>query len=226
MKALAATDVVAVVPCHGALPAPGFLEHLTRTFGGAVVVDDGNEERDAKALVALANAADADLVRFPGRSGKGHAIGAGIRCAAERWPELEAVLVIDADGQHPLSAIPAFVAAAQHAELVIGDRLGDARRMPADRRVANHVASLLLSAVVRRRVRDTQCGMRLLRGRALTDVQFPGGGFEAETLHLKRCITAGVAVEWVSIPAIYDGAPSSFRPIRDVARITRAALSP
>jgi hypothetical protein len=77
-----------------------------------------------------------------------------------------------------------------------------------------------------RRVRDTQCGMRLLRGRALTYVQFPGGGFEAETRHLKRCIRAGICVQWVPIPAIYEGAPSSFRPIRDVARVTRAALTP
>jgi hypothetical protein len=57
-------------------------------------------------------------------------------------------------------------------------------------------------------------------------VQFPGGGFEAETQHLKRCIRAGICVQWVPIPAIYEGAPNSFRPIRDVARVTRAALTP
>ena len=71
-------------------------------------------------------------------------------------------------------------------------------------------------------MRDTQCGMRLLRGRALHEVPPPPGGFEAETAHLKRCLRAGVPVAWVPIPAIYEGEPSSFRPLRDSARIARA----
>jgi dolichol-phosphate mannosyltransferase len=224
MTGLDPRDVVAVVPCHGKRPSARSLSHLTHTLGGVVVVDDGNPDRAARALSTLAESAGAALVRLPRRSGKGHAIVAGIRCAAERRPGLRGILLIDADGQHPLSAVPAFLAAAEHVELVIGDRLGDARRMPTDRRVANRLASLLLSAVVRRHVRDTQCGMRLLRGRALTAVRFPGGGFEAETRHLKRCIKAGVTIAWVPIPAIYNGAPSSFRPVKDSVAVLGACL--
>ena len=82
-----------------------------------------------------------------------------------------------------------------------------------------------MAVATRRRVRDTQCGMRLLRGRALHEVPPPPGGFEAETLHLKRCLRAGVSVAWVPIRAIYDGEPSAYRPLRDSARIARALVS-
>lgn len=66
--------------------------------------------------------------------------------------------------------------------------------------------------------------MRLLRGRALHEVPFPGGRFESETAHLKRCLRAGVQVVWVPIPTIYEGQPSSFRPVRDALRILGALL--
>ena len=104
-------------------------------------------------------------------------------------------------------------------------RQGDLRGIPPVRRAANVAASRVMSLVARRRVPDTQCGMRLLRGRALREVLPPDGGFEAETLHLKRCLRAGVPVAWVPIPAIYDGERSSFRPLPDGLRVTRALFS-
>ena len=96
--------------------------------------------------------------------------------------------------------------------------------MPWSRRTANVAVSRMLAARTGKPVRDSQCGMRLLRGRALHEIPFPSGGYEAETQHLKRCLEAGVDVAWVPIPAIYDGEPSSFRPVRDSVRILRALL--
>lgn len=96
--------------------------------------------------------------------------------------------------------------------------------MPRRRRVANGFTSALLSAVGPDRVRDSQCGMRLLRGRALA-VEFPDGGYESETIHLKRCLRAGVRIAWVPVRAIYRGEASSFRPVRDSLRILRACFS-
>jgi hypothetical protein len=66
--------------------------------------------------------------------------------------------------------------------------------------------------------------MRLLTRRALLDVRFEGGGFEAETVHLRRCLRAGVPVAWVPIPAIYERSPSAFRPIRDSIAVLAACF--
>jgi hypothetical protein len=134
--------------------------------------------------------------------------------------------MMDADGQHPPEAIPAFVEAAARAELVVGDRSRDRSGMPSHRRLANTISSGLLAALTRRRVPDSQCGMRLLRGRALAEIEFPAGRYEAETQHLKRCLRAGIPVAWVPIPAIYgSGPPSSFRTVRDTIRVIAAVLA-
>jgi undecaprenyl-diphosphatase len=77
-----------------------------------------------------------------------------------------------------------------------------------------------------RRLRDTQNGMRLFRADALRDVQPPPGRYEAETRHLKALLRRGHDVAWVPMPTIYDGEPSSFRPVVDSARVMRAILAP
>ncbi|HEV2814699.1 MAG TPA: glycosyltransferase [Solirubrobacteraceae bacterium] len=207
-------NVRAVIPCHVYAPSPALLAAVGAAVDRVLVVDDGLGVEEAARL------GGADVLRLGGNHGKGTAVARGVQRAVAEGSD--AVLVIDGDGQHPPSAIPAFLAAASTAELVIGDRFGDLRGIPLARRAANLAAAAAMALATRRRVRDTQCGMRLLRGRALSDVPPPPGGFEAETLHLKRCLRAGVRVAWVPIPAIYEGQPSAYRPLRDSARIARA----
>jgi glycosyltransferase involved in cell wall biosynthesis len=206
--------VCAVVPCHVVAPSAALLGAVASAVDAVLVVDDGLGVEEAARLDGV------EVLRLGGNHGKGTAVARGVAHAVGRGHE--AVLVIDGDGQHPAEAIPALLAAGRSAELVIGDRFGDLRGMPVARRVANLAAAAAMAVVTRRRVRDTQCGMRLLRGRALHEVPPPPGGFEAETLHLKRCLRAGVRVAWVPIPAIYEGQPSAYRPLRDSGRIARA----
>ena len=222
MGSLAPSALVALIPCHLGPPERELLARTRGLVGDLLLVDDGSP--DPIALERAAAEANADILRLPRNSGKGHALAEGLEHLLARDPAPNAVLVLDADGQHPPEAIPAFVAAAEGAELVVGDRFGDLGAMPWERRVANRLASGVLTAATGEAVRDSQCGMRLLRGRALTDVPFPRGGFEAETVHLKRCLRAGVPVAWVPIPALYADHVSSFRPLRDTARVVGALL--
>jgi glycosyltransferase involved in cell wall biosynthesis len=190
-----------------------------------VLVDDGNAEPISAGLARLAREAGVDVVRLPRNAGKGGAVAAGIRVLLARAAPPEAVVVLDADGQHPPAAIPAFLSAAGDAELVVGDRSADVRAMPWQRRLANGVVNRLLALVTRRPIPDSQCGMRLLSGRALTEVEFPEGRYEAETLHLKRCLRRGIGVGWVPIPAVYPGGGgSSFRVARDTLRVLGAVF--
>jgi glycosyltransferase involved in cell wall biosynthesis len=191
--------------------------------GDVLLVDDGMPAEGAAELARLAADAGVGLLRLPANFGKGHAIAAGRRHLLSRTPPPQALLILDADGQHPPAAIPTLVAAAVEAELVVGDRLGDLA-MPPLRRLMNRVASRLLAVVTGHPIPDSQCGMRLMRGRALATVDFPGGRYEAETSHLKRCLRAGVRVAWVPIPALYAGEPSSFRGVRDGSRVLAAVL--
>jgi MFS family permease len=215
--------VVAVMPSYNDVPSRALvkatLEHVQRL----VLVDDGSDPETAKALdaVAAGNPGRIELVRLPRRGGKGSAVRAGVERARE---DAGPVVLIDADGQHPPNAIPALVAAGRDAELVIGDRFGDFGHMPYYRRLANRTTRRLFQLVTGREVRDTQSGMRVLRGRALD--LLPEGGFEAETRHLREVLAARLPVAWVPIPAIYENGKSSFRAGRDSLRVIWAIVQP
>jgi Glycosyl transferase family 2 len=215
--------ISALIPAHLDPPDPALVAEVRAHVGDVLLVDDGMPPDSAAELARIAAGAGVGLLRLPTNVGKGHAIVAGRRHLLSRMPPPQAIVVLDADGQHPAAAIPALLAAAVDAELVIGDRLR-ALGMPRIRRITNRLTSRLLALVTGQPVLDSQCGLRLLRGRALWRVEFPGGRYESETLHLKRCLRSGVRVAWVRIPALYTGQPSSFRGLRDGTRVLAALL--
>jgi membrane-associated phospholipid phosphatase len=222
--ALSRDAVAALMPTYGDVPSAGLVDETLRHAGRLLIVDDGSPEKAARDLDRLSHETGAELLRLPANAGKGEAVRAGIAQLLAEHPAPEAVVVIDADGQHPPEAIPSLMAAASKADLVIGDRFDDLDAMPAHRRAMNRLASAILSLTTATPVRDSQSGMRVLRGRALHELAYPGGGYEAETRHLKRVLLAGVPVGWVPIAAIYGSERSSFRPLADSFRIARAML--
>jgi membrane-associated phospholipid phosphatase/MFS family permease len=216
----------AVIPSFGLAPLERVVAETVRHTQQVVVVDDGSPPEEAERIDRLASRAGVPVVRLDANSGKGDAVAAGVEWLLGNGQGLDAVIVVDSDGQHAPERIPEFVDAARSADIVIGNRRGDTRGMPRVRRVTNFVSSGLLSLVTRRRLPDTQCGMRLYRAEALERVPLPGGRYESESRHLKAAVRAGLSVGWVPIPAIYDGAPSSFRPLADSARVLGAILGP
>jgi glycosyltransferase involved in cell wall biosynthesis len=201
------------------------VEELTLLVGEVLIVDDGMGEDQAARTARLAAETGAGLLRLPRNFGKGHAVAAARRFLLAREPGPQAVVVLDADGQHRPSALPALLDAAAQADLVVGDRTAGRHAMPLPRRITNHLSSRLLARITGAPVPDSQCGMRVLRGRALREIEFPGGRYEAETRHLKECLRAGVSVAWVPIPVVYEGETSSFRPARDGVRVLAAIFS-
>ena len=219
-----ANAIAAVMPSHGDVPTRALIDEVLEHVDSLVLVDDGSDVDVARRLDDLAGSPRVELVRLRSRSGKGSAVRAGVDLLLARANPPAAVLVIDADGQHPASAIPAFLAAGGNADLVVGDRFGDLDDMPLQRRLANRATGSLFRLVTGREVRDTQNGMRLLRGRALATL--PAGGYEAETRHLKSVLASGLHVAWVPIPAIYGEERSHFHPLADSARVLWAVLAP
>ena len=214
----------AVIPCIDADRLDVVLAGTLRHVDIVAIVDDGAPAAAAAAIDRAGDRPDVLVVRLDENAGKGEAVAAGAARLLAREPHLEAIVVLDADGQHPAAAIPSFAHAAADADVVIGDRRADHRAMPRVRRATNAISSALLSVLLRRRMLDSQCGMRLYRAEALERAPLPDGRYEAETVHLRRAIRAGLEVGWVPIPAIYDGAPSAFRPVRDTARVLGAIL--
>ena len=219
-------SVAAVVPCHSAEGAEAVVHRLLPYVDEVVLVDDGAPEADAAVLATIGDWSRVRLVRLTANAGKGDAVAAGAAVLLARPQPPDALMVVDADGQHPPDRIPDFVEAAAQFDIVIGDRRADRGAMPWTRRCTNAISSALLTLVTGRRMLDSQCGMRLYRTDALDRAPLPPGRYEAETRHLRTALRAGLAVGWVPIPAIYEGERSSFRPIRDTWRVLASIVGP
>ncbi len=215
---------IAVVPAHRSARVTDVVDSALAHVDEVVVVDDGAPAALAARLDAVGARDRVHLVRLDGNHGKGTAVAAGVAAALDRAPD--AVLVLDSDGQHPTSLIPAFLRAAAGADVVIGHRRAARAAMPRSRRLANAASSRALGIVTGRRLPDSQNGMRLFRADVLRAVPPFPGRYEAETRHLKALVQAGQHVAWVPMPAVYDGEPSAFRALADGLRVLGAILAP
>jgi glycosyltransferase involved in cell wall biosynthesis len=210
--------VIALIPGYQEGPRIAAVVAAAGRHLPVVVVDDGSTDDTA----AQAEAAGAVVIRQVPNAGKGTALRRGFRHALERGAE--AVVTLDADGQHDPDEIPAFLAAfdASRPELVIGRR--DFGEMPLVRRLSNRLGGLLLSASLGRNVPDNQSGYRLI-GRRLMGALLDSheDGFEFEIEMIARCIALGLPIEWVPIRTIYAGEPSHIQPWRHFTQFLRAS---
>jgi len=222
----AAPRILALIPGYEEGPRIGPVVAAARRHLPVLVVDDGSRDDTA----ANAEAAGAEVLRQRPNQGKGAALRAGFRRALDDgW---DAVVTLDADGQHDPSEIPRFIASfaapgagGPRPELIVGRR--DFSRMPPVRRLSNVLGTALFSWAIGQPVADNQSGYRLL-GRRLMAAMLDSheAGFEFEVEMIAVCLHHGWTLEWVPISTIYAGEPSHVKPLahlRHFLRATRAA---
>ena len=214
--------IVALIPGYNEAPRIGPVVVATLLHLPVVVVDDGSTDATAE----RAREAGATVIEQRPNQGKGAALRAGFRRTLDDGAD--AILTLDADGQHDAAEIPRFVAAwaaDPRPDLVIGRR--SFRSMPPVRRLSNEVGRIAFSWAVGRPIPDNQSGYRLVSRRlaeATLASDEPGFAFEVE--QITTCIRMGGTIAWVPIRTIYAGAPSHIRPLahlREFVRIVRQA---
>jgi glycosyltransferase involved in cell wall biosynthesis len=214
--------IVALIPAHDEAPRIGPVVAAARERLPVIVVDDGSSDDTAD----RARDAGAEVVEQHPNQGKGMALRTGFRRALDDGAD--AILTLDADGQHDPAEIPAFLAAwdaEPRPDLVIGRR--NFRVMPPARRLSNVLGGRAFSWAVGRPIPDNQSGYRLVSGRlaeATLASDEPGFAFEVE--QITTCIRMGGTIAWVPIRTIYAGAPSHIRPVahlREFIRVVRQA---
>lgn len=207
------------VPAHNEVDTLGAVVAGARAFGPVLVVDDGSTDGSA----AAARAAGAEVVRHPRRLGKGAALRTAV--AALRRRGASHAVTLDADGQHAPADIAGLLAAAgtRPRVLVVGGRLFPAPgqpRLPAARRHAVRLASLVVRWSTGLRLRDTQSGLRLYPLAVFDETATSRGGFVFETEILVAAAAEGFEVQEVAATVIPRAARRSrFRPLADGAAI-------
>lgn len=214
--------VAVLIPAHNeAHTIRAIVEGAARHAERVVVIDDGSTDGTSACLDGVR----VEVIRHDQNGGKGRRLSEGLQHCFTTGAD--AVVTLDADGQHDVDDIPKLIAAATPDVLVLGDRTDDMARMPSSRSKANRVAGFFVSWACRQALRDTQCGMRLYPREAMQRItldQRDRQHFVFETAVLMHAAEAGVRFVWVPIAARYQGfvhRPSHFRPVWDIVRITR-----
>ncbi len=202
-------DVLALVPAYNEAAHIGEVVRRAREHLAVAVVDDGSADRTA----AVAAEAGAEVLRQPRNAGKGAALLRGLRYGVDQG--YDAVVTLDADGQHRPEEIPRFLELfdREHPDLIIGFR--QFAEMPRVRRLANTVGTWLFSRAVGTRIPDNQSGYRLLSKSFIGALDFTSAGFEMEVEMIVQAVRAGRAIGWVPISTIYGDEVSHFSPVRD-----------
>ena len=124
-----------------------------------LVIDDGSTDKTA----AKAREADARVLCHPTNRGYGAALKTGIRLA-----EHDIIVITDADGTYPADQIPNIVAQLEHADMVVGARVGSTVHIPLIRQPAKWVLRKLAEHIAGQRIPDLNSGLRAFRRKVIT----------------------------------------------------------
>jgi glycosyltransferase involved in cell wall biosynthesis len=211
--------IIALIPGYNEAERIRAVIEAARAFLPVLVIDDGSKDDTA----AIAEAAGATVIIQNPNQGKGAALKRGFAWAIKN--RADAVLMLDADGQHDPAEIPKFIQkyTANRSDLIIGYR--NFKEMPFKRKVANTIGRVSLSWAMGQRILDNQSGYRLVSRKLMqTTLESDEAGFEFEVDMVVLCVKRGMRLDWVPIRTIYAGEESHIKPwphIKNFFRVVR-----
>lgn len=187
-----------------------------------IVVDDGSTDGTA----SLARERGVRVASHTRNRGKGAALRTGLAEAAQLG--YHTALTVDADGQHPPHAARKVLEATDDPnELVLGVRDLVRANAPRANQLSNRFSNIVLSGFARKRMADTQCGLRRYPIAATLSLGCRAEGYAFEAEVLLRAVAARVPIREIVVDVIYppeNERVTHFDSVRDPARIVATVL--
>lgn len=187
-----------------------------------VVVDDGSRDGTAALLAKL----PVTLLRHDRNKGKGAALKTGFAWAVASG--FDAIVTVDADGQHDVSAIPRVTEAGNTSGcgIVIASRHSQFEQMAGLRKIWNRIGVWFIQNRTGFKITDSQSGFRYYSTRLLKKITLESEGYNMEMEALLKAWKAGFGIGSVPVAArVADGrATSHYRPFRDTVSISMTFL--
>jgi glycosyltransferase involved in cell wall biosynthesis len=191
-----------VIPAYNEERFIGSVVIKARKFADSVIViDDGSTDGTAE----IARLAGAIVICHENNRGKGAALNSGFQKARELG--VQAVAVLDGDGQHRAEEIPSMIkpVLSGQADMVVGSRfLGKTNRAPLYRKVGQRVVTLLTNMTSGVRSTDSWSGFRAFSRRAVENIQFREGGWGADPEFQFQARELNLKVAEVPISVVYE----------------------
>jgi len=173
-----------------------------------LVIDDGSEDGTAEAA-----GTGVRVIRHETNRGKGEALKTAFAHSVEG--DYDWVFTIDGDGQHDPRDLGGFFPLLDRYDLLLGNRMGEAHRIPFIRRLANRISSGIVSLLCGFKVLDSQTGFRGYRVSLIRAVDLTTRRFELESEILIKAARQGFRIGHCGIQTIYAEEKSRFRNIAD-----------
>ena len=176
-----------------------------------IAVDDGSIDNSVSQISGIQNVF---LITIENNKGKGFALQKGFQKAIEL--NVQYVISIDADLQHPTELVPSLIKELDKSDIVIGNRMYDTSTMPLQRIMSNKITSFILSKKTKQFIPDSQCGFRAYNVKVLKNVTTTLNGYEAESEILIFASRKGFKIGNYPIPTIYTESKSKMNPFKAI----------
>jgi len=179
-----------------------------------IVIDDGSKDL----TYSIAKKTGALVLKHKVNKGKGVALRTGFDYALENG--FSGIITIDADHQHDVGEIKKFIdllsSSKEDVDIILGNRMKNAKNMPWIRYIANKFTSWLISKRANLKIPDVQSGFRYINKKVLQNVKTKTSRFEAEPELLLRASLKGYKIVSIPVSTIYyKNAISYVHPIKD-----------
>ncbi|MFZ3060699.1 MAG: glycosyltransferase family 2 protein [Candidatus Methanoperedens sp.] len=198
--------VIACLPAYNEETSIGSVVLKTkRHVDKVIVIDDGSSD----GTVGIVRLTEAEIVEHEKNRGYGAAIKSCFEAAKNEGAD--AMVIIDADGQHNPDEIPLVLAPvlAGEADMVIGSRFLENVDIPAYRRVGINVLTKLTNIGSKGNVSDSQSGFRAYSKEAINQLKFNANGMGVGSEILINAQELGLRIKEVPVTCKYKGVEGS-----------------
>ncbi|MBD3155281.1 MAG: glycosyltransferase [Candidatus Aenigmarchaeota archaeon] len=212
--------ILTIIPCYNAEKyIESTISDIKKYQENILVIDDGSTDDSYNEMKKMKGV---KILRHGKNRGKGAALKTGFNYALKN--NFDAVITMDADGQHKASDIPKFIEKIDDFDIIIGNRMGDSRGMPLPNLISNRFSSYLVSRKSKNRIPDSQSGFRLIKKNIIESLDLNLDGYQMETEILLKAVKGGYKVGDVPILTIYGDQVSYISPLRVVKNFVRIML--
>lgn len=209
-------NIGVVIPAYNAEKTiPKVIEGLIN-FGfereNIILIDDGSVDGTYR----VSKGYGIEVGRHLENRGKGAAQRTGFSLAIKKG--FPYVLTLDADGQHRIEELAHLLNRIEESDIIIGNRMSNIRSMPLLNRISNLLTSLIVSLFINRRIRDSQCGFRLIRTGVLKNIPLKTSHYQTESEFLIKAGQMGYKITEVPITTLYQNNRSFIHPLLDTLR--------
>ncbi|MBW2568311.1 MAG: glycosyltransferase family 2 protein [Deltaproteobacteria bacterium] len=217
-----ASKICVVIPAYNSPQTIGnVVKGSLQYISDVIVADDGSTDNTAD----IAAEAGAQVILIDKNLGKGNALKVLFQKAIDEG--YDAVISVDADGQHNPADIPRFIALHHNypESVIVGSRMHDIHKIPRGRYNSMHVARFYVSLGANQFIEDTQSGFRLYPLSTAQNILLTADRFVPETEFLLKAGDSGFTIRSLKIETIYNGNVTHFKPVTDIVAISFYVIS-